>query len=39
VDADLAVAIKREQREYAERPVPEEAVRRSLDAGRVAGSK
>jgi nitroreductase len=38
VDADLAVAIKREQREYAERPVPEEAVRRSLDAGRVAGS-
>jgi hypothetical protein len=27
------VASKRDQREYAERPVPEEAVRRSLDAG------
>ena len=38
MDAYLAVASKRDQREYAERPVPEEAVRRSLDAGRVAGS-
>jgi nitroreductase len=37
VDACLAVASKRDQREYAERPVPEEAVRRSLDAGRIAG--
>ena len=38
MDAYLAVASKRDQREYAERPVPEEAVRPSLDAGRVAGS-
>jgi nitroreductase len=38
VDAYLAVASKRDQREYAERPVPEEALRRSLDAGRIAGS-
>jgi nitroreductase len=37
VDACLAVASKRDQRESAERPVPEEAVRRSLDAGRIAG--
>jgi nitroreductase len=37
VDACLAVASKRDQREYAERPVPEEAVRRNLDAGRIAG--
>ena len=38
MDAYLAVASKRDQRKYAERPVPEEAVSRSLDAGRVAGS-
>jgi len=38
VDAYLAVASKRDQREYAERPVPEDAVRRILDAGRIAGS-
>lgn len=38
VDAYLAVASKRDQREYAERPVPEDVLRRILDAGRVAGS-
>lgn len=38
VDAYLAMASKRDQREYAERPVPEDAVRRILDAGRIAGS-
>lgn len=38
MDAYLAVASKRDQRQYAERPVPEDAVRRILDAGRIAGS-
>ncbi len=38
MDAYLAVASKRDQREYAERPVPKDAVRRILDAGRTAGS-
>ncbi|MGH2950021.1 MAG: nitroreductase family protein [Solirubrobacteraceae bacterium] len=38
MDAYLAVASKRDQREYAERPIPEDAVRRILDAGRIAGS-
>ena len=38
MDAYLAVASKRDQREYAERPVPEDTVRRILDAGRIAGS-
>jgi nitroreductase len=38
VDAYLAVASKRDQREYTERAVPEDAVRRILDAGRIAGS-
>ena len=38
MDAYLAVASKRDQREYAERPVPEDALGRILDAGRIAGS-
>ena len=38
MDAYLAVASKRDQREYAKRPVPEDALRRILDAGRIAGS-
>jgi nitroreductase len=38
MDAYLAVASKRDQREYAETPVPEDAVTRILDAGRIAGS-
>jgi hypothetical protein len=37
VDAYLAVASKRKRREYAESPVPEDAVSRILDAGRIAG--
>jgi nitroreductase len=38
VDAYLAVASKREVRSYADRPLPDDAVRRILEAGRVAGS-
>jgi nitroreductase len=38
VDALLAVASKRDVREYSPRPVPPEAERRILDAGRVTGS-
>ena len=34
----LAVASKREVREYSDRPVPGAAVRRILGAGRIAGS-
>ncbi len=33
MDASLAVASKRDQRQYAERPVPEDTVSRILDAG------
>ena len=38
VDTYLAVASRREVREYDGRPLPEAAVRRILEAGRVAGS-
>jgi len=38
VDTYLAVASKRDRRSYADRPIPEEVVRRILDAGRLAGS-
>jgi nitroreductase len=38
VDAYLAVVSKREVRAYADRPLPDEGVRRILDAGRVSGS-
>ena len=38
MDAYLAVASKREVRAYADRPLPDEGVRRILDAGRVSGS-
>jgi nitroreductase len=38
VDTFLAVASKREVRDYAGRPIPAEVERRILDAGRVAGS-
>jgi nitroreductase len=38
VDAFLAIASKRDERRYADRPVPDDVVRRILDAGRVAGS-
>jgi nitroreductase len=38
VDAYLAVASKREVREYAPRALPDDAARRILEAGRIAGS-
>jgi nitroreductase len=38
VDAYLAVVSKREVRDYAARALPDDAVRRILDAGRIAGS-
>jgi nitroreductase len=38
VDAYLAIVSKREVRAYADRPLPDDAVRRLLEAGRVAGS-
>ena len=38
MDTWLAVASRREVREYADRPVPPETVERILDAGRLSGS-
>ena len=38
MDAWLAIASKRDIRDYAETPIPAEVERRILDAGRVAGS-
>jgi nitroreductase len=38
VDTWLAIASRREVREYADRPIPEDVVRTILDAGRLAGS-
>lgn len=38
MDVYLAIASKRDQREYADRAIPEELVRRILDAGRLSGS-
>jgi nitroreductase len=38
MDAYLAVVSKREVRRYDGRPLPDDAVRRVLEAGRVAGS-
>ena len=38
VDTYLAIASKRDQRRYADQAIPEEVVRRILDAGRLAGS-
>ena len=38
MDAYLAIASKREVRQYDRRPLPEDAVRRILEAGRIAGS-
>jgi nitroreductase len=38
MDTFLAVASRRETREYADQPVPEDIVRTILDAGRLAGS-
>jgi nitroreductase len=38
VDAYLAVASKRDERRYANRPIPDDVVERILDAARLAGS-
>ena len=38
MDTRLAVSSKRDQRRYADRPVPDDVVERILDAGRIAGS-
>jgi nitroreductase len=38
VDVYLSIVSKREVRAYADRPLPEDAVRRLLEAGRLAGS-
>jgi nitroreductase len=38
VDTYLAIASKRDTRSYADRPLPEDVVRRILEAGRIAGS-
>src|SRR3954470_22412142 len=38
VDAYLALVSRREVRDYDARPLPEDAVRRILEAGRLAGS-
>jgi nitroreductase len=38
VDAYLAVASKRDERRYVDRPIPDEVTERILDAGRLAGS-
>jgi len=38
VDAFLAVVSRREVRDYAPAPVPDDAARRILEAGRLAGS-
>jgi nitroreductase len=38
VDTTLAIASRREVREYADRDIPEDVIRTILDAGRLAGS-
>jgi len=38
MDAFLAIASKRDGRDYADTPVPDDVVRRILDAGRLSGS-
>jgi nitroreductase len=38
MDTFLAIASKRDQREYAARELPEDVLRRILEAGRIAGS-
>ena len=38
MDVWLAIASRREVRDYADRPLPEDVQRRILDAGRLAGS-
>ena len=38
MDTYLAITSKRDERRYADRPVPQDVERRILDAGRVAGN-
>lgn len=38
MDAFTTIASKRDERRYADRPIPEEAIERILDAGRLSGS-
>jgi nitroreductase len=38
VDTYLGIVSRREVREYADRPLPDDVVRRILEAGRLAGS-
>jgi nitroreductase len=38
MDTFLAIASRREVREYTEEPIPDDVVRRILEAGRLAGS-
>jgi nitroreductase len=38
VDAYLAIASKRDEKRYADRPLPADVVERLLDAGRLTGS-
>jgi nitroreductase len=38
VDVYLAIASKRDQRDYADTPIPDDVVGRILDAGRLSGS-
>ena len=38
MDTFLAIASRREVREYTDTPLPEDVVRRILDAGRLSGS-
>jgi nitroreductase len=38
VDTYLAIASRREVRDYADSPLPDDVVRRILDAGRLSGS-
>jgi nitroreductase len=38
MDVYLAIASKRDERNYADTPIPDDVVRRFLDAGRLAGS-
>src|SRR5882757_3344218 len=38
MDSFLAIASRREVRDYTDAPIPEEIVHRILDAGRLAGS-
>ena len=38
MDTYLAIASKRDERRFAERPIPDEVVERILDAGRLSGN-